>query len=316
MMDYGYNFMQTNIHVDNESAICVIKNPVYHSKTKHIEIRHHFIRDSYEKRLIKMVKIHIDNNVADLLIKAFDANSKEVGTLRYLSLVVPLKKVGDEAVHKELGDVMERATTTASSLETKKVYSSDLTMLILRVKKLGRTVKTRKARRKARIVISEDKNEEGPSNQGRSLIEELDMDVGISLCSKVLADAAEQGRSDANVQTYTRQRRKVNTASRLVSTADVSIVSEMVSTAGVKERDKGKAVMQASKPSKKIKKRIQVEMSIDEELAQKLHEKEQARFNAEQKEIDISRQEKVIAEADQAYDIDWSDPAMIRYHAL
>ncbi|GKA97347.1 hypothetical protein Tco_0825241 [Tanacetum coccineum] len=41
----------------------------------------------------------------------------EVGTLRYLSLVVPLKKVGDEAVHKELGDRMERAATTASSLE-------------------------------------------------------------------------------------------------------------------------------------------------------------------------------------------------------
>ncbi|GJS06856.1 putative ribonuclease H-like domain-containing protein [Tanacetum coccineum] len=70
LLDYGYNFMQTKIHVDNESAICVVKNPVYHSKTKHIEIRHHFIRDSYEKRLIKMVKIHTDNNVADLLTKA------------------------------------------------------------------------------------------------------------------------------------------------------------------------------------------------------------------------------------------------------
>nr|GEU51121.1 hypothetical protein [Tanacetum cinerariifolium] len=63
--------MQTMIHVENESAICVIKNPVYHFKTKHIEIRHHFIRDSYEKKLIEMVKIHTDNNVADLP-KAFD----------------------------------------------------------------------------------------------------------------------------------------------------------------------------------------------------------------------------------------------------
>nr|GEZ21779.1 putative ribonuclease H-like domain-containing protein [Tanacetum cinerariifolium] len=72
MLDYGYNFMQTKIHVDNESAICVIKNPVYHSKTEHIKIRHHFIRDSYEKRLIEMVKIHTDNNVADLLTKSFD----------------------------------------------------------------------------------------------------------------------------------------------------------------------------------------------------------------------------------------------------
>ncbi|GKE17325.1 hypothetical protein Tco_1424902, partial [Tanacetum coccineum] len=72
MLDYGYNFMQTKIHVDNESAICVVNNLVYHSKTKHIEITHHFLRDSYEKRLIEMVKIHTDNNVADLLTKAFD----------------------------------------------------------------------------------------------------------------------------------------------------------------------------------------------------------------------------------------------------
>ncbi|GKB39753.1 putative ribonuclease H-like domain-containing protein, partial [Tanacetum coccineum] len=62
----------TNIHVDNESAICVVKNPVCHSKTKHIEIRHHFIRDSYEKKLIEMVKIDTDYNVADLLTKSFD----------------------------------------------------------------------------------------------------------------------------------------------------------------------------------------------------------------------------------------------------
>ncbi|GJU16699.1 hypothetical protein Tco_1144665 [Tanacetum coccineum] len=52
MLDYGFNFMNTKIHIDNESIICIVKNPVYHSKTKHIEIRHHFIRDSYEKKLI------------------------------------------------------------------------------------------------------------------------------------------------------------------------------------------------------------------------------------------------------------------------
>ncbi|GKD09595.1 hypothetical protein Tco_1189280, partial [Tanacetum coccineum] len=45
------------------------------------------------------------------------SNSKEVETPRYLSLVVPLRKVGDEVVHKELGDKIERATTTASSSE-------------------------------------------------------------------------------------------------------------------------------------------------------------------------------------------------------
>ncbi|GJU65416.1 hypothetical protein Tco_1247251 [Tanacetum coccineum] len=74
LLDYGYNFMQTKIHIDNESTICIVKNPVFHSKTKHIEIRHHFIRDSYEKKLIQMIKIHTDQNVADLLTKAFDVS--------------------------------------------------------------------------------------------------------------------------------------------------------------------------------------------------------------------------------------------------
>ncbi|GJZ21887.1 hypothetical protein Tco_0558926 [Tanacetum coccineum] len=41
---------------------------------QHIEIRHHFIRDSYEKKLIQVIKIHTDQNVADLLTKAFDVS--------------------------------------------------------------------------------------------------------------------------------------------------------------------------------------------------------------------------------------------------
>ncbi|GJU87204.1 hypothetical protein Tco_1294750 [Tanacetum coccineum] len=52
--------------------------------------------------------------------------SKEVRTPRYLSLVVPLKKVGEEAVHKELGDRMKRAATTASSLEAEQDSGSGL----------------------------------------------------------------------------------------------------------------------------------------------------------------------------------------------
>ncbi|GKC31656.1 putative ribonuclease H-like domain-containing protein [Tanacetum coccineum] len=57
MLDYGFNFMNTKIYIDNKSTMCILKNPVFHSKTKHIEIRHHFIRDSYENRLIQVIKI-------------------------------------------------------------------------------------------------------------------------------------------------------------------------------------------------------------------------------------------------------------------
>ncbi|GJW06536.1 putative ribonuclease H-like domain-containing protein [Tanacetum coccineum] len=137
MLDYGYNFMHTMINIDNNSTICIVKNPVSHTKTKHIEIRYHFIRDCNDKKLIQVVKIHTDNNFADLLTKALDVG--RISTAKHIEYLLlnasPLKhvkrgrdtkipqssgppvKVGDEAVHKELGDRMERAATTASSLE-------------------------------------------------------------------------------------------------------------------------------------------------------------------------------------------------------
>ncbi|GJZ61662.1 putative ribonuclease H-like domain-containing protein [Tanacetum coccineum] len=45
MLDYGFNFMNTKIYIDNESTICIVKNLVYHSKTKHIAYYGHlFVR--------------------------------------------------------------------------------------------------------------------------------------------------------------------------------------------------------------------------------------------------------------------------------
>ncbi|GKD68383.1 putative reverse transcriptase, RNA-dependent DNA polymerase [Tanacetum coccineum] len=79
MLDYGYNFMNTKIFIDIESTIYIVKNLVFHSKTKNIEIRHHFITDANEKKLIQMINIHTDQNVTDLLKKAFD-----VGRFQYL----------------------------------------------------------------------------------------------------------------------------------------------------------------------------------------------------------------------------------------
>ncbi|GKA60016.1 hypothetical protein Tco_0759329, partial [Tanacetum coccineum] len=74
----------TKIHIDNESTICIVKNPVFYSKIMHIEIRHHFIRDSNEKKLIQMIKIYTDQNVSDLLTKAFD-----VSRFQYLIAILP-----------------------------------------------------------------------------------------------------------------------------------------------------------------------------------------------------------------------------------
>nr|GFC56802.1 putative ribonuclease H-like domain-containing protein [Tanacetum cinerariifolium] len=86
LLDYGFNLMNTKIYIDNESTICIVKNTVFHSKTMHIEIQHHFIRDAYEKKLIQVLKIHTDDNVADLLTKAFDVSSKELASPKQMAL--------------------------------------------------------------------------------------------------------------------------------------------------------------------------------------------------------------------------------------
>ena len=88
LLDYGFNFKNSPINIDNESTICIVKNPVYHSKTKHIQIRHHFISDCYEHRLINVVKVHTDDYVAYLLTKGFDVS-------RFTFLVVSIGMINN-----------------------------------------------------------------------------------------------------------------------------------------------------------------------------------------------------------------------------
>ncbi|GJX13813.1 putative ribonuclease H-like domain-containing protein [Tanacetum coccineum] len=90
-LDYGYNFMHTKIYIDKNSTIRIVKNLVFHSKTKHIKIRHHFIKDSNEKKLIQMIKIHTNKNIADLLTKPFDV--KMVNGEQHLQALVDEKKI-------------------------------------------------------------------------------------------------------------------------------------------------------------------------------------------------------------------------------
>ncbi|GJS69923.1 hypothetical protein Tco_0702764 [Tanacetum coccineum] len=270
---------------------------------------------------------------------------------------MPIPNIPDEAVHQERGDSVERAATTATSLEavqdnsniaktqstatptepisqetgsdggpsmtlqeltglctklsdmvlalepdlrkTKKVYGTTYTKLIMKVMKLDeKTVKTSQARRRAKIVVSDDDMaSEDSSKQGR-MIEEIDQEVVVTLVTltkvssqedqpedqlgvlstaKVLADAA-------RVHTYSKRRRAVSTGSDGVSTA-----SRIVSTAGMIQQvniiipsssatnDKGKAIMTESEPEQtttKLKQRqeragyeeaIRLQEQLDEE---------------------------------------------------
>ncbi|GJS36107.1 hypothetical protein Tco_0534489 [Tanacetum coccineum] len=118
MLDYGYNFINTKIFIDNESTICIVKNPVFYSKTKHIEIRHHFIRDSEVNYEVLINERCLEWNGAAAKDEIQTQRPRKAKrTTKISQSSKPISLVADETVIKEWKDRMERAATTASSLE-------------------------------------------------------------------------------------------------------------------------------------------------------------------------------------------------------
>ncbi|GKC65101.1 hypothetical protein Tco_1097699, partial [Tanacetum coccineum] len=69
LVDYGICLDDIPIMCDNKGVIDLSKNPVQHSRTKNIKIRHHFLRDNFEKGNISIEKVPSEDNIADILTK-------------------------------------------------------------------------------------------------------------------------------------------------------------------------------------------------------------------------------------------------------
>jgi len=57
------------IHVDNKGSVDLALNPVHHKRTKHINIKHHFIQQCLEDLSVELVQISTNENFADVLTK-------------------------------------------------------------------------------------------------------------------------------------------------------------------------------------------------------------------------------------------------------
>ncbi|GJX47482.1 putative ribonuclease H-like domain-containing protein [Tanacetum coccineum] len=235
-----------------------------YGQTKHIEIRHHFIRDSNKKKLIQMIKVYTDQNVADLLIKAFD-----VGRFQYLianTRLVDGKKViiTETSVRRALQ--LKDAEEFLDLENTKTSQAVEITKLKERVKKLKRRNKLRTLRlkrlrkvgRSAQVVSSEDEGlgaQEDASKQGRK-IANLDADAEEVEVEKVVSTT------------------EVTTASATSTTVDeLTLAQTLIEIKAAKPKD-----AKTIEPEKPLKKKD--EILIDEEIAQKL----QAQLNAELEE--------------------------------
>ncbi|GJS89508.1 putative ribonuclease H-like domain-containing protein [Tanacetum coccineum] len=164
----------------------------------------------------------------------------------------------------------------ADLMKTKKTYSSAYTKLILRVKKLESQIKIRKARRQARVVLSDDEVfEDDSSKQGRKLSdaevqEKASTDTKLFIQevtpTEVIQDQEGSEKASDEVSTAGAKKGTASEEVPIVSTAEVSL-----STAGGtvtytrrsaekrSRQDKGKAIMIEEEPKKKSKKELEQE---------------------------------------------------------
>ncbi|GJS45309.1 retrovirus-related pol polyprotein from transposon TNT 1-94 [Tanacetum coccineum] len=70
LTDYGFHFNKIPIYCDSKSAIAISCNPVQHSRTKHIAVCYHFIKENVEKGTIKLYFVRTNYQLADLFTKA------------------------------------------------------------------------------------------------------------------------------------------------------------------------------------------------------------------------------------------------------
>ncbi|GKA80902.1 hypothetical protein Tco_0787594 [Tanacetum coccineum] len=255
----------------------------------------------------------------------------------------------DNLQNTELTNLVTKLTDRIGALEkdlknTKKTYGTAFTKLIHKVKKLKSKVKTRKEKRRTKILLSEEEEDilDDSFKQGR--ISDIDEDPDTHLAhddgvewiqeedSKVIEDkgSGEKGHPEVSTADIL-----VSTASGIpkVSTADINvstastIQSDFRSTTGrvvygrriVKKKDKGKAITTEPEQKKKFKKELEQErLSLAEaiRLQEQVDEEQRAQIARDE---EIARQwaeeerKRIDSKAKTSKEIDWNDPSTQRY---
>ncbi|GKA59990.1 retrovirus-related pol polyprotein from transposon TNT 1-94 [Tanacetum coccineum] len=99
LIDYGLGFNKIPIYCDNKSDIALCCNNVQHSRSKHIDIRYHFIKENIENGVIELYFVNLEYQLADILTKALCRERIEfLFDKLYMKTMFPdtLKKLADE----------------------------------------------------------------------------------------------------------------------------------------------------------------------------------------------------------------------------
>ena len=79
-MEFGYEYKSpSTLHIDNQSAISVAKNPEHHGRMKHLDLRYYWLRDAVDKGTLGIDYVPTDSMVADILTKSLTRVKVEEG---------------------------------------------------------------------------------------------------------------------------------------------------------------------------------------------------------------------------------------------
>ena len=80
LQELGLKQKEYMVFCDSQSTIDLSKNSMYHSRTKHIDVRYHWLRSVTEDKLMVLNKIHTDKNIADMLTKVIPSGKFDLCT--------------------------------------------------------------------------------------------------------------------------------------------------------------------------------------------------------------------------------------------
>ena len=88
MADFGQE-IATTIYIDSQSTLAIVRNLVFHARTKHIEVHYHYVREKLSTGEINLAYVPTQDNLADLFTKAlpcekFEAFRKALGLLPFV----------------------------------------------------------------------------------------------------------------------------------------------------------------------------------------------------------------------------------------
>ncbi|GJW86218.1 putative reverse transcriptase domain-containing protein [Tanacetum coccineum] len=277
---------------------------------------------------LALMGYHTDSDKLTFQKGAFSPQWSDEGSLKLNELTNLVTKLSERI--RVLKDDLRK---------TKKTYRSDFTKLILRVKKLEARVKIGKARKRAKVVLSEDDKdvEDDSSKQGRKLSDaevqekasiETEPFIQEVTPTEVIQDQGSSEKGSAKVSTVGATKGTasevlvVSTAEENISTARRTVTYNKRNEKQRTRKDKGKAIMIESEPKKKSKKELELErLSFAEaiRLEEQMNKEQRAQIERDEeiaRQRDEEERQRAMSEAKSTKKIDWNDPLVIRYHAL